>query len=123
MTEWKAELPEVHESRVANCDAMDVNTLVTRANEELAKVRAERDAALAQVRGLTELRPLGEASRDGSPILVWLQLEDDPVIMRWCPRGKWWNACRDSEGEIETFRDDALLGWLPLPKPSKATHL
>ena len=57
MTEWKAEMPEVHGAHVATCDAMAVRRLVDAANEELAKVRAERDEARAEVQALGALGP------------------------------------------------------------------
>ena len=68
MTEWKAEMPKERSyddgrdgygyACVAHaCLADDVSTLVTRANEELDKVRAERDEARAEVQALGALGP------------------------------------------------------------------
>ena len=54
MTEWKAEMPEVHGAHVATCDAMAVRRLVDAANEELAKVRAERDVWRVREQGLAD---------------------------------------------------------------------
>lgn len=117
MTEWKAELPEVHESRVANCDAMDVNTLVTRANEELAKVRAERDAALEKLRGLTTWHSMDSAPRCGRWFLA-RHRDGLPLVVQRASTslfGDCWLARCNDQGAGAFLHDDALTGWREAP--------
>ena len=108
MTEWKAEMPPRHHPRAHAsddrvCSEGDVEALVTRANEELGKVRAERDAAMARVRELTEWRPMETAGTEATLCLM----RDGGIIIS---SRLVWGLC---------VRDVRPLGWLPLPEPPK----
>lgn len=73
MTKWKAEMPPRHHPRAHAsddrvCSEGDVEALVTRANEELTKVRAERDEARERLSSLSSFLGFGMGD-DSTPLL------------------------------------------------------
>ena len=111
MTEWKAEMrPEWQDCPSCNgCNNYEVEAILTRANEELTKVRAERDAALARVRDLTEWRPMSEAPQGyGSYLLLQ---RDGSVAVGF-------SRCA-AEFRESVRTGTSSIGWVPLPEPPK----
>lgn len=133
MTEWEAEMPRERSyddgrdgygyACVAHaCLVDDVRALVYRANEELAKVRAERGAALARVRELTEWRPMETAPTYHKDVDGFVR--DEPVILLFAsgfqdvahrprPNARWCAYVSGAE------YNENPVGWLPRPEPPK----
>lgn len=72
----------------------------------------ERDEMSAALRSMTTLRPMAEAPRDGTEILVAPHGGGLSFAVS-CGRG--WKVALHMDLVPDWLRDDTLIGWLPLP--------
>lgn len=75
---------------------------------------------------ITQWNHMSTAPKDGEPVLLCIQWEDEPVLARWLdiilPCGMW-IVCKenlriDGDATIEEgFDQGDIIGWLPVPAP------
>lgn len=73
---------------------------------------------------LLEWLPMDTAPKDGTPVLLSIRWEDEPVLAKWLgDRVNAWHICTqniriDGDASIENyFEQGEILGWFPVPTP------